>query len=80
MLMAGADVTMLCSVLMKRGIEHISEIERQMIQWMEAHEYNSVAKLKGCMSQQKCEDPGVFERAQYMRAIHTFKPAQEQPS
>jgi dihydroorotate dehydrogenase (fumarate) len=68
------------SVLMKRGIEHIREIERQMIQWMEEHEFSSVAQLKGCMNQQNCEDPSVFERAQYMRAIHSFKPEQDQAS
>jgi dihydroorotate dehydrogenase (fumarate) len=69
MLMAGADVTMLCSVLLRRGIEHLTVIEREMREWMEQHEYESVEQLKGSMSQKKCPDPGAFERAQYMRAI-----------
>jgi dihydroorotate dehydrogenase (fumarate) len=69
MLMAGADVTMLCSVLLRRGIEHIRVIEREMREWMEEHEYESVEQLKGSMSQKKCHDPSAFERAQYMRAI-----------
>src|SRR5213596_4039002 len=37
MLMAGADVTMLCSVLLRHGIEHLTMIEREMREWMEAH-------------------------------------------
>ena len=41
MLMAGADVTMLCSALLRRGIEHISVIEQEMREWMEEHEYES---------------------------------------
>jgi dihydroorotate dehydrogenase (fumarate) len=72
LLMAGADVTMLCSVLLKRGIDHLGEIERGMREWMEEHEYESVAQLKGCMSQEKCPEPAAFERAQYIRALRTY--------
>ena len=72
MLMAGADVTMLCSVLWRRGIGHIGVIEREMREWMEQHEYESVEQLKGSMSQEKCPDPSAFERAQYMRALSTY--------
>ena len=72
MLMVGADVTQLCSVLMRHGIRQIAVIEREMRDWLEEHEYESVAQLKGSLSQKKCEDPSAFERAQYMRAISTF--------
>ena len=72
MLMAGADVTMLCSVLLRRGIEHITLIERAMSEWMEDHEYESIEQLKGSMSQQNCPEPAAFERAQYMRALATY--------
>jgi dihydroorotate dehydrogenase (fumarate) len=75
MLMAGADVTMLCSVLLRRGIEHIKVIEREMREWMEEHEYESVEQLKGSMSQKNCPDPGAFERAQYMKALATYPTA-----
>ncbi|MGA7879850.1 MAG: hypothetical protein WCD63_03175 [Terrimicrobiaceae bacterium] len=34
MLMAGADVTMLCSALTARGIDYIRTIEREMCEWM----------------------------------------------
>ena len=72
MLMAGADVTMLCSVLLRRGIDHIRVIEREMLQWMEEHQYESVEQLKGSMSQEHCPDASAFERAQYMRALSTY--------
>jgi dihydroorotate dehydrogenase (fumarate) len=72
MLMAGADVTMLCSVLLRRGIDHIKVVEREMREWMEEHEYESVEQLKGSMSQKNCPDPSAFERAQYMRALSTY--------
>jgi dihydroorotate dehydrogenase (fumarate) len=72
MLMAGADVTMLCSVLLRRGISHIRVIEQEMREWMEQHEYESVEQIKGSMSQMNCQDPAAFERAQYMRALATY--------
>ena len=72
MLMAGADVTMMCSILLRRGIGHIAVIEREMLQWMEEHEYESVEQLKGSVSQKNCPDPSAFERAQYMRALSTY--------
>lgn len=72
LLMAGADVTMLCSVLMRRGIEHLRTIETEMTVWMEQHEYDSVEQLKGRLSQENCPDPTAFERAQYIRAVGAF--------
>jgi dihydroorotate dehydrogenase (fumarate) len=75
MLMVGANVTMLCSVLLKYGIDRIAIIEQEMRQWMEEHEYESVRQLRGSMSQIHCPDPSTFERAQYMRAITTYRPA-----
>ena len=69
MLMAGADVTMLCSVLIRHGVKQIGVIERDLVAWMEEHEYESVEQLKGSLSQKNCPNPSEFERAQYMRAI-----------
>jgi dihydroorotate dehydrogenase (fumarate) len=69
LLMVGADVTMLCSSLMRHGINHIRHVERELREWMEEHEYESVQQMKGSMSQERCPDPRAFERAQYMRAV-----------
>jgi dihydroorotate dehydrogenase (fumarate) len=69
LLMVGADVTMLCSSLMRHGINHVRHVQRELREWMEEHEYESVRQMQGSMSQQKCPDPAAFERAQYMRAV-----------
>ena len=69
MLMAGADVTMLCSTLLRHGIPQIAAIERDMLDWMEEHDYESVEQLKGSLSQKNCAEPAAFERAQYMKAL-----------
>ncbi len=72
LMMAGADVTMLCSALMRYGITHIQRIEMDLAAWLEAHHHNSLCELKGIMSQQNCPDPGAFERAQYVRGLSTY--------
>jgi dihydroorotate dehydrogenase (fumarate) len=71
MLMAGADVKMLCSILLRLGIDQIRVIEREIEEWMVTHEYDSVEELKGSMNQKNCPDPAEFERAQYLRALST---------
>ncbi len=72
-MMAGADSAMLCSVLLRRGIQQIAVIEKEMRQWMEEHEYESITQMKGSLSQRNCPDPSAFERAQYMKVISTYK-------
>jgi len=69
LLMVGANVTMLCSSLMRHGINHLRHVERELREWMDEHEYESVQQMQGSMSQNKCPDPTAFERAQYMRAV-----------
>jgi dihydroorotate dehydrogenase (fumarate) len=74
MLLVGASVTHLCSVLLRRGIEHIREIEHQLGNWLEEHGYESLRQLQGSMSQIHCADPSAFERAQYMRTLQSYRP------
>ena len=72
LIMAGADVTMLCSALMRHGITHIQRIEMDLTAWLGAHGYDSLGKLKGTMSQNNCPDPSAFERAQYVRGLSSY--------
>jgi dihydroorotate dehydrogenase (fumarate) len=69
LLMVGANVTMVCSSLMRHGVGHLRHLERELRSWMDEHEYESVRQMRGSMSQQRCPDPSAFERAQYMRAV-----------
>jgi dihydroorotate dehydrogenase (fumarate) len=60
---------MMCSALLRYGIEHLRQVEKGVVEWMEKHEYESVHQMQGSMSQLRCADPEAFERAQYMRAV-----------
>jgi len=73
LLMVGANVTMLCSALLRNGIKHLTRVEQGVRKWMEEHEYESVHQMQGSMSQLRCADPGAFERAQYMRAVKSLQ-------
>jgi dihydroorotate dehydrogenase (fumarate) len=75
MLLVGARVTMLCSVLLQRGPGQIRVLEQGVREWLEENEYDSVRQLQGSMSQKHCPDPSAFERAQYMKAISSYRPA-----
>jgi dihydroorotate dehydrogenase (fumarate) len=75
LLMVGASVTMMASVLFRSGIDQIRLIEQELCRWMEEHEYESVQQMKGSMSQKNCANPSAYERAQYMRAIKSYMPA-----
>jgi len=72
LLMAGANVTMMASALLRNGISHITDIEEQIRHWMEENEYESVDQMQGSMSQQHSPDPGGFERAQYIRTVSSI--------
>jgi dihydroorotate dehydrogenase (fumarate) len=73
MLMAGADVTMMCSALLHHGPQHIATVLGGLQQWMEEKEYASVAQLKGSMSQRSVAEPAAFERANYMKALNSWR-------
>jgi len=77
LLLAGAQVTMMTSALLSRGIEHIRTVEAELRAWMNEKEYTSVDQMRGAMSQKNVSDPSAFERAQYMRALTTYDPAVE---
>lgn len=73
MIMVGADVTMMCSALLKNGPGHIAKVLTDLDQWMLENEYISISQMKGSMSQKSVADPAAFERANYMKALNTFK-------
>ncbi len=72
MIMAGADVTMLCSVLLKNGADYAADILEGVEQWMKEREYVSISQMRGSMSQKFCANPESFERANYMKSLRSF--------
>ena len=71
-LMVGADVAMVASAILREGPAKIADIESEMRLWLEENEYSSVTQLRGSASQGSVEDPSTFERAQYIRTLHSW--------
>lgn len=74
MLLAGADVVHMASALLQNGPQCITTVLEGMTHWMNEREYESVAQLKGSMSQRKLADPSAFARAAYLNALDSFSP------
>jgi dihydroorotate dehydrogenase (fumarate) len=75
-LMAGASVVMLASELIQNGIGRLQTIKHEMEAWLTKHEYESVAQLRGSLSQKSVAAPAAFERAQYLKLVGTLEPTQ----
>ncbi len=71
-IMAGANVAMTTSALLKRGTVAIQQILGGMEEWMTSREYVSVEQMRGSMSQGAVAEPAAFERANYMKVLNSF--------
>jgi dihydroorotate dehydrogenase (fumarate) len=71
-MMAGARVAMLASALLQHGIGHLARIRADLLQWMEEHEYASIAEMQGSMSYRSVAEPAAFERANYMKVLSSY--------
>ncbi len=73
-MMAGAKTAMLTSALLKNGIDHLTKVRNEMVQWMEEKEYESIEQMQGSLSQRKCPEPEAFERANYLKILTNYIP------
>jgi len=77
--MAGAHAAMMTSALLQNGIGYAATVLAELRRWMEEHEYESVAQMRGSMSRRSAPDPGAFERANYMRVLSSYMLKKAQP-
>jgi dihydroorotate dehydrogenase (fumarate) len=73
LLLAGADVVMLASALLRSGPSLLEGLTSSLSDWLAERDYASVEQLRGSMSQETCGDPRAFERAQYVRALVDYQ-------
>jgi dihydroorotate dehydrogenase (fumarate) len=71
-LLAGADVAMMTTALLKRGPRQAAHVLEELRAWLVERQYDSVEQLKGSMSRGNCPNPGALERANYMKALATY--------
>jgi len=73
--MAGADGVQLVSEILKNGPQRFGELRARIAEWLEAHGYHSLAQMQKSMNLARCPDPAVYERANYMRVLNSWRPS-----
>jgi dihydroorotate dehydrogenase (fumarate) len=71
--MAGAHVTQMVSALLMHGPGHLRAVLDDLAVWMEKHEWDSLATMRGNMSLLKVPDPDAYERANYMLMLQGWR-------
>ena len=72
-LMVGADVAMTTSALAapRPGAPH-ARSRPSCATWMDEHDYDSVTQLRGSASHATSDNPSAFERANYLKTLHSW--------
>jgi dihydroorotate dehydrogenase (fumarate) len=68
-LLAGADVAMMTSALLRNGPDHLRSLEVGLRDWMDRHDFETVDQLRGRLSQRSIPNPATFERANYIKTL-----------
>jgi dihydroorotate dehydrogenase (fumarate) len=71
-IMAGADAVQVVSTLLRHGPEQLAHLRRDLALWLEEHEYDSLAQMKGSMNLLRCPNPAAHERANYMTILQSW--------
>jgi len=74
--MAGAHAVQVVSALLKRGPSYLATLRGELARWLEEHEYDSLGQAQGSMNLETCPDPQVYERANYMMMLQSWRVAQ----
>lgn len=73
LLLAGADVTHMCSALLKNGPEYLGKVLENLDHWLEESPYDSLEQLKGMLSARQIGDPSAYARANYVTMIESYQ-------
>lgn len=72
-LLAGADVVMTASSLLRHGRDHAGALLAGLVEWMEAKEFTSLDDVRGLMSVEREPDPETRRRAGYVGMLEAAK-------
>lgn len=72
LLLAGADVTMTTSALLRNGPQHLAVMEEDLRNWMTLNGYDSVDDMRGAVSRDAAADPSAYERANYIGNLASY--------
>jgi dihydroorotate dehydrogenase (fumarate) len=73
LLLAGADVTHMCSALLENGPEYLGRVLNGIERWLDESPYDSLEQLKGMLSAHQIGDPSTYARANYVTMIESYQ-------
>jgi dihydroorotate dehydrogenase (fumarate) len=73
-LLAGAAAVQVCSALQANGFGVLGDMLDELRGWMKRHGYSSLQDFRGKMSRERSENPGAYERVQFMKRSVSAKP------
>lgn len=71
-ILAGADVVMTTSALLRHGPGYTGELLKGLRDWMDLHGFEALSQMRGVMSHGRVADPSALERANYIKLLETF--------
>jgi len=73
LLLAGADVTHMCSALLEKGPEYLRKVLTEIEEWLEESPYDSLDQLRGMLSERQVGDPSAYARSNYVTMIDSYQ-------
>lgn len=67
LLLSGANTVQVASALYRHGISYLEVMHQELRDWMESKGFESVEQFRGRLSQNRYDNPAVFERVQFMK-------------
>jgi len=71
-LLAGADVVMTTSALLRHGVGHMQVLVDGLANWLSSRGLTSPADIRGKMNHTNVANPEAYERANYIKVLQEF--------
>jgi dihydroorotate dehydrogenase (fumarate) len=71
-LLAGADVVMTTSALLRNGLDHFKVLRKGLEDWLSARGLASTDQIRGKLSHANVANPEAFERANYIKILQGY--------
>jgi dihydroorotate dehydrogenase (fumarate) len=68
-LMAGANVAMMASALLKHGVDYVGTVVKELDAWLDSHNYPASDAIRGKLSHIQTGDSAALERANYLNVL-----------
>lgn len=69
-ILAGAHAVQMVSAILRNGPATLTTMREKLVAWMEWNHVASIDSMRGMVSLATAADPALFERANYIRALH----------